>query len=214
MPDKPAITSDHHERYNQIMSTSVKPATGKSPPVSPADKASIVSTLLSTVANPKGIGNKVFVFTGKKKIVLDGKEQEVEKIKTVDMTSKKAETKVISSSVPLPQAPPEEDLKIETMAQKETTQAPAVESAQPVVKVMSLDKKIETPKIEVTPPPPVKVAPASAPVKKTTTKTVKGGKLGMSMIILLNVALVLFIGAWTVFWAVFFGLWTPSFLGK
>lgn len=215
MPDKPTVTQDHHDRYSQIMNTAVKPAAGKSPPGAPADKASIVSTLLSTVANPKGIGNKVFVFTGKKKIVLDGKEQEVEKIKTVDMTAKKAETKVISSSAPIPEAAPEEDLKIETMAQKETAPAPVPEPIKPA-QVLSLDKKIETPKIEVAPPPPppVKSAASPAPAKKAATKTAKGGKMGMPMIILLNIALVLFIGAWTVFWAVFFGLWTPSFLGK
>jgi len=217
MPDKPTVTQDHHERYSKIMNTTVKPAAGKSPPISSTEKASLVSSLLSTVATPKGIGNKVFVFTGKKKIVLDGKEKEEEKIKTVDMTAKKAETKVISSSAPIPETPPEEELKIETMAQKQT-QAPIIEPPKPETKVMSLDKKIETPKIEITSPPikptPAPAAAAPQPAKKPAVKTVKSKKMRKPIVIVLLIALFIFTCAWTVFWAVFFGLWSPSFLGN
>lgn len=84
MPDKPTVTDEHLKKYEAIMNTSVKPAPSSASPVSTQSSASSVSKLLSSIPKPKGIGNKIFIFTGKKKIIMDGSEREVEKIKTVD----------------------------------------------------------------------------------------------------------------------------------
>ncbi len=79
---KPTITPEHHERFAQIMQTPTRPNT---PKIADSTQPSKVSALLASLPKPKGIGNKMFVFTGKKKIVLEaGGKQEVETVKTVD----------------------------------------------------------------------------------------------------------------------------------
>lgn len=71
MPDltRPTITDDHKKKYEEIMGTPVKSAS--QPPPAPKPKG-------------LGLGNKMFIFTGKKKIVLEGTQREVEKVKTVN----------------------------------------------------------------------------------------------------------------------------------
>lgn len=198
MPDKPTVTDEHHQRYNQIMNTAVKPTAGQNPAtVTPEQKATLVSSLLSSVQKTKGIGDKVFIFTGKKKIVLDGKEQEVEQIKTVDMTKEKPGVKVISSNAPIPEQVESEPIKVETMAN-----------------VAGKEKAPPPPPPTPTPPPPPPVQkPVAPPVKpappaKKPAKISKPIKLGRPALIGLFITSVLFFIAWTVFWAVFFGLIT------
>ncbi len=85
---KPVVTAEHHERFQEIMKT---PTRANLPTQNQAVQPSKVSALLASLPKPKGIGGKMFVFTGKKKIVLEaGGKQEVETVKTVDAKSETA----------------------------------------------------------------------------------------------------------------------------
>lgn len=97
-PQKPVITPQHHERFAQIMQTPTRP---NAPKISDSAQPSKVSALLASLPKPKGIGNKMFVFTGKKKIVLEaGGKQEVEQVKTVDAPALKPDAKHTDSTKP------------------------------------------------------------------------------------------------------------------
>src|SRR3990167_2558601 len=102
MPDKPApiksgpkVTDEHLKKYEAIMGTPVgssaparatppPPPTRATPPA-PASK----NPFASFIPKATGLGNKMFIFTGKKKIIIDGTEREEEKVKTVNPTPKK-----------------------------------------------------------------------------------------------------------------------------
>lgn len=77
---RPQITSEHHERYTQIMGTPLKSAS------QPVAQNSNTSQKL------KGLGNKMFIFTGKKKIILEGTQRQVESVKTVSPAPAKSPT--------------------------------------------------------------------------------------------------------------------------
>ncbi|HMS23071.1 MAG TPA: hypothetical protein PKA38_04910 [Candidatus Levybacteria bacterium] len=130
MPDKPTVTPDHIKKYQQIMGVT---ATPKSQPVPTATKTVTQPetkdarlSFLSSLPKPTGIGNKMFIFTGKKKIIIDGTDKEVENVKTID-------PKDIKKDTPPPVPPPatKEDLvakQVETVTipsnQKEEEKKP------------------------------------------------------------------------------------------
>lgn len=91
---KPTVTDAHLEKYKSIMGTPVKTTVSDAAPAIVEKKASTISQMLAAIPKPKGIGNKMFIFTGKKKIIMDGKDREEEKVKTVDAhsSSKKQDT--------------------------------------------------------------------------------------------------------------------------
>lgn len=179
MPDRPAtnkptITDDHLKRLDSIMGT---PVASKSPSPTPA---SAKSSSLSFIPKPSGIANKMFIFTGKKKIIIDGKDKEEEKIKTINPATSQEVTRV---------------------------ETPTFASVN--------DRKIESPKVPTeiitkTTIEPEKKDPTQAPVttaapgeKKTEEKKVKkGGKIPFAFLV---VFFFVFLGAWTLFWLVFFG---------
>lgn len=117
---KPTITDEHKEKYAQIMNTAVRPAVKSPPPANTQN--SKMNALLAALPKPKGIGNKMFIFTGKKKIIVDGKEREEEKVKMIDPAlieknkkdlqnkeedAKKAEIAAKAPPTPIPTKPPE-----------------------------------------------------------------------------------------------------------
>lgn len=80
MPQKPSVTDEHKTRYASIMGTPVK---SNAPTPAPSQQSK-TSSLLSAIPKPRGLAGKMFVFTGKKKIIMDGTEREEQKVKTVD----------------------------------------------------------------------------------------------------------------------------------
>lgn len=100
MPDKPTITDQHLQKYEEIMKTGTLDSGAPAPlPTSsknPADESlqkSRISQLLSNLPKPKGVGEKMFIFNGKKKIIMEGGEKEVEKAKTIDAKEIKKQQK-------------------------------------------------------------------------------------------------------------------------
>lgn len=92
---KPTVTDEHLQKYEQIMKTGTLnsgaptlPQTFESQKPQPLQKNKI-SQLLSSLPKPKAIGNKMFIFNGKKKIIMEGGEKEVENAKTIDATDLK-----------------------------------------------------------------------------------------------------------------------------
>lgn len=85
---KPTVTDEHKKKYEAIMGTpvrpSVTPAQTTPQPAQTNKNPSAISSLIASLPKIKGIGNKMFIFTGKKKIIMDGTKREVEDIKTVD----------------------------------------------------------------------------------------------------------------------------------
>ena len=133
MPDKPTVTPEHIKKYQQIMSTpkpQAVPTTPKSTTQSETKDARL--SFLSSLPKPTGIGNKMFVFTGKKKIIIDGTDKEVENVKTVD-------TQDVKKDAPQP-APPQVKKEDLVAKQVETITIPATQK-----------KEEEKPK-DVTPP--------------------------------------------------------------
>ncbi len=88
MPDKPKVTDAHLKKYEAIMGTPIgsrtTSPTGVKSPIATGPK----NPFASFIPRPTGLGNKMFIFTGKKKIIIDGAEREVEKVKTVNPTPK------------------------------------------------------------------------------------------------------------------------------
>lgn len=91
VPIKPTVTDEHKKKYEAIMGTQVKPVA----PVPPAAASSNskLSALLNSLPKSKGLGDKMFIFTGKKKIIVDGTQREEEKAKTVDPAKEEREKK-------------------------------------------------------------------------------------------------------------------------
>lgn len=92
-PAKPTITDDHKKKYEAIMGTQVKPVAQPPTPSAASTSNSKLSSLLSSLPKSKGFGDKMFIFTGKKKIIVDGTEREEEKAKTVDPAKEEREKK-------------------------------------------------------------------------------------------------------------------------
>lgn len=167
MPGKPKITDDHLKKYESIMGT---PTTSRfssqkstsPPPSHKAESKWIKSSFISNLPKPSDISNKMFIFTGKKKIIVDGGEKEVEKVKTVD-TAENKETHEEIAKVPTSPATSKE-----APAPNKT---PAVE--------MEKEKK---------------------DTNKHTNTSIK--KMPKSVVILF---FFIFLGAWILFWMVFFG---------
>lgn len=92
MPDltpKPTITDEHLQKYEEIMKTGtlqsdtpVLPTAQISKPAA-STQNSRISSILSSLPKPKGIGGKMFIFNGKKKIIMENGAKEVENVKTV-----------------------------------------------------------------------------------------------------------------------------------
>ena len=89
---RPTVTDDHMKKYESIMNTATPTNTSE-----PEKKPGI----LSNIPKPKGIGNKIFIFNGRKKIVMDEGEKEEEKAKIVNPKEKKEDLK----KEPTPPAP-------------------------------------------------------------------------------------------------------------
>lgn len=200
MPDKPAVTDDHLKKYQAIMDTPVASktpvsatSTNQSATPKKADESTQKNPFASYVPKPTGLGNKMFIFTGKKKIIIDGSEREVEKVKTVNP---KAEEKKIEVSVPhLPPSPPP------TPNSKATT--PPAPPQQTASTTAPLEKVKDNP-LATPPKPSSSVTPGySKNEKKTTEKVSSGGKKIPT--VLVAIFAVIFIAAWTLFWLVFFG---------
>lgn len=124
MPDKPTVTDEHLKKYEAIMGTQVKPASSSAPASPSTGNASSVSKLLSSIPKPKGIGNKIFIFTGKKKIIMDGSEREVEKIKTVDAgkEAKKQEEATKTATPPTSEKDAKPEVKKQETELKKTSE--------------------------------------------------------------------------------------------
>lgn len=232
MPDKSAgvkpvlnksgapITDDHLRRLDTILKTPVKsasPAPTGPPPLqaSSAPSPSKIQAILSSIPPVKGIGNKMFVFTGRKKIIMDGRQREEEKIKTVD-PGKNQKLEAIPKPTPIPEPVPEVKpipqfsmAKTDDKAKKEATmeakhqeeeakkqaEAKKKEAAEDIKKLEEKDrakpKEVAIPKIETK-----KIAP-----REKKEKVAKGGvPAGV-----LWAAGFVFLIAWTLFWLVFFG---------
>lgn len=184
------ITDDHIKRLDSIMGTQVK--TTSPTPLSttqPSGNGRIAS-LLSSIPKPNDLSNKMFIFTGKKKIIIDGTEKEEEKIKTVNPEPIKKEDKIETSPPPPSKAPP-------------PAEVPTV--------VINKEKKDEDTKTNKN----TEVKPSTTPIsmgaaqegkgkdKETKSTTQSSGK--KVPIVLLVIFGIIFFAAWALFWLVFFG---------
>ncbi len=179
---KPTVTSEHHARYEEIMKTQTVPVTParESVPNPAANQPSKVSALLASLPKPKGIGNKMFVFTGKKKIVLDpAGNQDIKDIKTVD-------------APPLPPAPPPPE------APKKVDPESLIAKN---VEVENRTEHNEKPK-EIKESKDTKEVKEVKQVKETKDKTKQKMKLSPNMVL---VGIIILLGGWTFFWMYFLG---------
>lgn len=175
---KPTITSEHHARYEEIMKTPAAPvsAARDSVPNPTPGQPSKVSALLASLPKPKGIGNKMFVFTGKKKIVLDpAGNQDIKDIKTVDAPPLKKPT-----PPPAPEPPKKVDPE-SLIAKNVVVENRTEEKEQPrEIKEVKEVKEVKAPK-----------------EKGQQKMKVTPGAVLVGIIILL--------GGWTFFWMYFLG---------
>lgn len=207
MPDKPAavkpaVTDEHLKKYDAIMGTQVtsKSAPAKTPPPSSNSTPSTPSlvsksmSLLSSIPKSSGIGNKMFIFTGKKKIIIDGNEKEVEDVKTVDQNINKDELKKIAEET---RKVKEAEIKKQDQEKEHLSpnalfqNTPTKEDKKPVKPEDLVAKKVET----------VEIKKEEPKVKKSR------GKSGIPTVVLVLVVVIFFI-AWTFFWLVLFGFIT------
>lgn len=127
---KPTITDQHLQKYEEIMKTGTLnsetpapfPVTSKNSPEDFSQKNRVFQ-LLSNLPKPKGVGGKMFIFNGKKKIIMEGGEKEVEKAKTVDAKEMKKpqkddEKKDVKTPEPPKPIKAEEDTKEEKKLEK------------------------------------------------------------------------------------------------
>lgn len=120
---KPTVTDEHKQKYEQIMNVTVK---SSAPTPTPVTQDSKMRALLASLPKAKGIGDKMFIFTGKKKIIVDGKDREEEKVKTVDPAKLETEKKEIAT--PAHEVPKPETVKIEAKTPLKTEEkSPTVE---------------------------------------------------------------------------------------
>lgn len=182
MPDvtRPTVTDDHLKKYEAIMGTSIKPNTPDSPiPVVTSTKSLSIAAILAALPKPKGIGNKMFIFTGKKKIIMEGTKREVEDIKTVDASP---------ITEPIPEKESEKP-KGKNSEEKYIEVSPAPKSTTVVVTNKDEGKAVHLPKTEE----------IKKPQKE---KLIKNKKVSA---VVLAVVTVIAISAWTFFWLIFFG---------
>lgn len=126
MPNsRPTVTDEHISKYNAIMQTPVKSNAMPSATQPPAPAASSMSQILANLPKPKGIGNKMFIFTGKKKIIMDGTQKEVETIKTVDAKQTPEEKKSFEVKTPPPDSKSEAVTEAPKVHAEEKKQKPA-----------------------------------------------------------------------------------------
>lgn len=109
---RPQITDDHKKKYEEIMGLQVKSASQTPAPPS-SSSGTKVNSILSSIPKPKGLGNKMFIFTGKKKIVMEGTQRQVEDVKTVTPAPEKEPPK---------EAEKKEVVKADTVKQAENPQ--------------------------------------------------------------------------------------------
>lgn len=87
---RPSVTDQHLQKYEEIMKTGTlntgTPTLPSTPPTEGEQKPTQgkISGMLASIPKVKGIGNKMFIFNGKKKIIMDGGEKEIENAKTID----------------------------------------------------------------------------------------------------------------------------------
>lgn len=127
--DKPAVTNEHLQKYEEIMKTGtlntgapVLPTDTSTP--TPKPQQGKIAAMLAALPKAKGIGNKMFIFNGKKKIIMDGGEKEEENAKTVDAKEikklQKEEEKKDEETLAAPPPPVkvEEDIETERKLEK------------------------------------------------------------------------------------------------
>lgn len=175
---KPTITDEHKEKYAKIMGTPVKSNTPSVSPT-PKDQNSRLNALLSSLPRPKGIGDKMFIFTGKKKIIVDGKQREEEKVNTVD--------------------PAKLELEKKEKEKKEAEIKKAKEEADKAAAHAQESKKEE--KHEEKAPQKEKTQVATSEVKTNDTKK----KKKPSKMLLYGIGTFVGLGIWTFIWMVVFG---------
>ncbi len=192
MPDKPAVTDEHLKKYQSIMGTAVggKPAdssTSIAPPAPNSPAANQKNPFANFVPKVTGLGNKMFIFTGKKKIIIDGSERAEEKVKTVNPKAEKHIEEKVVEKAPTPPPPPK-PAKIEEVIHVQGKTPPPVAT--------STSAPMGNAKKEA-------IVPQKKEETKTEKKTSTGGKKIPTA--LLVVFAIIFIAAWTLFWLVFFG---------
>lgn len=140
---KPSITDSHLQKYEEIMKTGTLQSGAPILPTAPASQTNDATTkqngkiasILSSIPKPKGIGNKMFIFNGKKKIIMEGGEKEVENAKTIDAKEikklqkeeEKKEEKTLST--PPPPVKVEEDKEAEKKLEKKNGQSSFTEAS-------------------------------------------------------------------------------------
>lgn len=182
--DKPTVTDDHIKKYEEIMKTGTlqtgTPAMAVPSSATTEPKSSKIASILAALPKPKGIGNKMFVFTGKKKIIMDDGQREVEKAKTIDPKEmkklQKDEEKKEEETLAEPPIPVrvEEDKEAEKKLEK---------------KLNGIEKKNED----------LSTSKAGKPEKKVSSQEAPKGLIfgGIALLII-----------WTAAWAYFLGYFT------
>lgn len=126
---KPTVTDEHLQKYEEIMKTGTLNTGTPTLPTDtstpePKPQQGRIASMLAALPKAKGIGNKMFIFNGRKKIIMDGGEKEVENAKTVDAKEikklqkeeeKKDEEKL---TAPPPPVKVEEDIETEKKLEK------------------------------------------------------------------------------------------------
>ncbi|MFI5265270.1 MAG: hypothetical protein ACHQT7_00820 [Candidatus Levyibacteriota bacterium] len=173
---RPTVTDEHLKKYATIMGTAVKSNAPPAPTPVKADAGpSNIAALIASLPKPKGIGDKMFIFTGKKKIIMDGTQREVENIKTVDATP----------------PPPKVEKKVEVKPEKMLTEKELVAKDVPTEVIEHKYEKEKESNIK------------KVPIAKPHTEA--AGQKSKLPTILIYTGTILFISAWTVFWLNFFG---------
>lgn len=150
MPDtaRPTVTDEHLKKYEAIMGTAVKSSAAPTgTPVVASSKSSNISSILAALPKPKGIGNKMFIFTGKKKIIMEGTKKEVEDIKTVDAkeNSKTEEKKSEEKHMEINPAPKSTTVVVTNKDEEKTVHPPKTEE----IKKPQKEKLIKNKKVLV-----------------------------------------------------------------
>lgn len=174
---KPTVTDEHKQKYERIMGTVVKSAAPEASANAATIQNSRMNALLASLPKPKGIGDKMFIFTGKKKIIVDGKDREEEKVKTVDPAKLEHEKKELEKK---------EDEAKKLLAQASKPVETKMEGKTPSTNKEHSEVKI----IEATKKPAEKITD----MKKKTSKTM-----------LIAITIFLGLGVWTFVWMLIFG---------
>lgn len=185
---KPTVTAEHKEKYAKIMGTPVK-SNAPTALNSTQEQASRLNALLSSLPKPKGIGDKMFIFTGKKKIIVDGKQREEEKVNTVDPAKLELEKKEKEKKEAEEKKTKEETEKAMHTKPEENREIKQPKEEKQEKHEESTVKKTEAP-----------IAPAGNIKKDTVKKTKKSPRM-----LLYTVGVILGLGIWTLIWMYVFG---------